>query len=115
LPARPPVHRPPWAKSRQQAERERKALLDRKRPSARQRGYDHEWQQLRAAFIEANPRCSVEGCGKPTHDVDHRIPIRKRPDLRLAWANLRAFCRSHHAAHTARTTAFARPRVYKTL
>jgi 5-methylcytosine-specific restriction protein A len=107
MPNRPPVHRPPWSKPRHIAERERKAQIDRHRPNASQRGYDGRWRALRATFIEAHPFCCVVDCHRATFDVDHIIEIRKRPDLRLVWSNLRPFCRSHHAQHTALSTSFA--------
>jgi 5-methylcytosine-specific restriction protein A len=73
VPPRPPIHRPPWLKPREQLERERKAILDRKRPNSGQRGYDRAWQGLRARFIVVHPFCCAPGCTKPTHDVDHVI------------------------------------------
>jgi 5-methylcytosine-specific restriction endonuclease McrA len=112
MPDRPPIHRPPGLKPRAQAERERKAIIDRKRPNATDRGYDHPWRALRARFIVAHPFCCKPGCGRPTHDVDHIIDIRKRPDLRLTWSNLQPFCRSHHARKTALSSSFAGPRAH---
>lgn len=33
--------------------------------------------------------------------VDHIIPIRQRPDLRLAWRNLQSLCDPCHRVKTA--------------
>lgn len=108
MPTRPPQHRPPWHKPRPEAERDRKRELDRHRPNSAQRGYDAAWRKLRAAFIKAHPVCQREGCIAASIDADHIKSIEERPDLRLTWSNLRAFCRSHHSERTARDQGFAR-------
>lgn len=110
MPTRAPTHKPPWWKPRSQLERKRKALLDRHRPSAKDRGYDKAWRALRARFLAAYPSCMEPGCRRAATDVDHRITIALRPDLRLEWSNLRSLCHPHHSSHTARTQGFARPR-----
>jgi hypothetical protein len=43
MPRRPPVFRPPHSPKPWASERERKAALDRTRPSRQQRGYDKAW------------------------------------------------------------------------
>lgn len=50
---------------------ERKARHDAKRPSARERGYDGEWDRARAAFLKVNPVCRSPGCGAAATVVDH--------------------------------------------
>jgi hypothetical protein len=54
-----------------------------KRPSARARGYDRQWQQLRRAVLASEPMCRVHGCGRRAEHVD---PSRTRhpPTLRLS-------------------------------
>lgn len=82
----------------------------RSRPSPRVTGrYDRTWERLPLAKLAANPFCEIR-----THcfdrpivfsiatQVDHIIPIRQRPDLRLAWSNLQSACESCHSAKTMR-------------
>jgi len=107
MPIKPPTFHPPgvnvWA-----SERERKAMQDRARPSSQARGYDADWRTLRNRFMAAHPQCSEPGCDAPAQEVDHILSVRERPDLRLSWFNLRALCKTHHSARTAREQGFAR-------
>lgn len=107
MPMRPPVHRPngSTARTRDEAERERKAKLDRQRPSAEARGYDAAWRAVRKQFLAAHPMCCM--CGQPATEVDHVLSVRERPDLRLRWSNLRALDRSCHSRRTATDQGFA--------
>nr|WP_223177254.1 HNH endonuclease [Sphingobium jiangsuense] len=75
-------------------DRERKARHDQHRPSARQRGYDGKWQQARAEFLKAYPRCTR--CGAPASVVNHRIP--HKGDRKLFWSrsNWEAVCTPCH-------------------
>lgn len=84
-----------------------RAKHDKGRPSSHDRGYDAAWRKLRAAFLEANPICCVEDCGLAATDADHILSVRIRPDLRLVWSNLRAYCHAHHSRRTAREQGFA--------
>src|SRR5687768_7409001 len=66
-----------------------------------------EWRTLRRLKLAANPMCEIRThCGELSimrqvaTEVDHIIPIRQRPDLRLVWANLQSSC---HACHSAKT------------
>lgn len=93
-----PYTPPPRNRAR---ERER----DRERGSARARGYDKTWEKLRAAKLADDPlceHCEKQGRTTPAQDVDHIIPIRERPDLRLARDNLQSLCRPCHNRKTAR-------------
>lgn len=106
--------------SPEQAERDRKRRLDQFRGSARQRGYDADWQALRdAVVIERGCRCIL--CGTvvvlrkreatptaPVAHVDHIESIADRPDLRLERSNLRVLCEPCHNARTARDQGFGR-------
>lgn len=75
-------------------DRERKARHDQHRPSARQRGYDGKWQQARAEFLKAHPRCTR--CGAPASVVNHRTP--HKGDRKLFWSrsNWEAVCTPCH-------------------
>lgn len=67
----------------EQAHRERNARHDRRRPPARERGYDHEWRKARIAFLADHPHCGMAGCTEPATTVDHIIP--HRGDRALFW------------------------------
>lgn len=71
-----------------------KKQADHARPSARQRGYDTEFQRAAAAFLKAHPTCP---CGKPAVLVRHKVSIRARPDLRMERSNWLPGCRSCNA------------------
>lgn len=77
-------------------DRERKALHDQQRPSARERGYDSKWDKERAAFLRANPRCVM--CAAPARVVDHKTP--HRGDRKLFWqrSNWQALCTPCHSS-----------------
>ena len=80
----------------EQAHRERNARHDRRRPPARERGYDHEWRKARIAFLADHPHCAMPGCTEPATTVDHIIP--HRGDRALFWnrANWQPLCAHHH-------------------
>ncbi|WP_347335991.1 HNH endonuclease [Rhodopseudomonas palustris] len=63
---------------------ERKAQADKRRPTARQRGYDSKWQHESKAFL-ARPenRFCACGCGRIADVVDHIKP--HRGDMKLFW------------------------------
>lgn len=76
------------------------------RPSASERGYDHDWTKFiarltsgRAAVCE---HCwHYRGVAVPTQLFDHVIPFRGLTDpLRLDEANVRPLCRSCHTRKT---------------
>lgn len=75
-----------------------------KRPSASERGYDHDWAKLREWRLTRNPVCEhCEAAGKVSYEgliVDHKIPVHVRPDLRLDIDNTQTLCRSCHARKT---------------
>lgn len=83
--------------------RERRRTSDRRRPSARARGYDAEWQRTRADYLAANPWCEDEtGCLEPATDVDHKDGQGPSGPRGHDWNNLRSLCHSHHSKRTAR-------------
>ena len=63
---------------------QRKAEVEARRPSARERGYDTKWERESKAFLAKpeNHRCAC-GCGQPAEMVDHRIA--HKGDQRLFW------------------------------
>lgn len=75
-------------------QRIRKARHDRRRPSARERGYDARWQAERAAFLAANPCC--RRCPAPATVVDHIMPHKGNQALFWNAANWQPLCASCH-------------------
>lgn len=78
------------------ADRARKARHDRRRPSARERGYTVEWEHARAEYLVANSHCQHEGCGAPATIVHHIKP--HKGHMRLFWnrANWMPVCQPCH-------------------
>ena len=78
------------------------------RPSARARGYDRAYEQLRKEFLsDPENRLCVE-CVKLGRlvlatEADHIISVRDRPDLRLEKENLQPLCKRHHSRKTVRS------------
>ncbi|WP_428665048.1 HNH endonuclease [Reyranella sp.] len=114
MPTMPPRHRPPGQLPRAEAERRRKALYDRQRPSARKRGYDARWERESKEFLAqpGNEFCAC-GCGRRADMVDHRVA--HKGDPRLFWdrANWQPMARQCNSAKAAREEgAFGnRPRI----
>lgn len=82
------------------------AVPDDARPSARDRGYDAEWERTRAQFLDRNPTCAI--CRRPSEVPDH-YPYSRRELVDLgvenpdAWVWLRPLCTTCHNRETART------------
>lgn len=81
---------------------------DRFRGSRHERGYDHQWEKVRLIVLREQPICADpygfhRSCGEvvPSKEVDHIIPIRTDPSLRLVLENLRGLCKSCHSRRTA--------------
>ena len=85
------------------------AARDAHRGTPAERGYDRTWRTLRKQKLLANPFCELRThCAhlsitqQVAREVDHILPIHERPDLRLAWTNLRSACKRCHSARTMR-------------
>lgn len=95
MPNAPQTHRPTgWVP---------RAERDRYRGSSRDRGYDRDWEKVRAEHIAEHPLCvwcENKGLTVAVEIVDHIIPITVRPDLRLEGSNLQSLCRSCHGIKT---------------
>lgn len=84
-----------------QADRERKARFDQKRPNATQRGYDREWEREAKAFL-SQPENELCRCGAKATVVMHIQSIRTRPDLRMVRSNWRPGCQRCNAIDAAK-------------
>ena len=90
-------------------EKLRNQQIDERRSAPSLRGYDVRWEHLRKHKLAVNPMCQMRThCAhlsitqQLANQVDHIIPIRQRPDLRLAWNNLQSACQRCHSAKTMR-------------
>lgn len=80
-----------------------------KKLGSRGGGYDKDWQKVRAYILARDGwLCQIrmtEDCRpnmpRAAVEVDHKIPMLRRPDLRLDPRNLRASCRACNLAKEA--------------
>lgn len=86
-----------------------RAKAEKKRGTARQRGYDRAWEQTRAAYLAAHPFCECDDCEalpKATRpaatDVDHIDGLGPKGPRGHDPTNLRALTHAHHSRRTAR-------------
>ncbi|TNB46528.1 HNH endonuclease [Martelella lutilitoris] len=76
----------------------RKARFDRKRPSARQRGYTRQWERESKAFLADYPVCVR--CGEPSELVDHIKAHKGNQQLFWDRTNWQPLC--HHCHNSAK-------------
>lgn len=72
---------------------------DIKRGSARERGYDADWDKLSRSHRRIEPLCRECGfLGRVTvcELVDHIVPVVDAPERRLDRSNLQSLCQHHH-------------------
>jgi 5-methylcytosine-specific restriction protein A len=78
----------------------------RARGTTDERGYDGDWERLRAQFLMAHPLCQCEQCDDgrkrvtAANVVNHIIDIRDDPGKRLEWSNLQSMAKRCHDRHT---------------
>ncbi|WP_020475241.1 HNH endonuclease [Zavarzinella formosa] len=73
------------------------------RPTRQKRGYDRDWEKLRAAVIDDEPLCRMcmnRGRHVAADLVDHIQPIEDGGE-RLSRENLQPLCRKCHGEKTA--------------
>ena len=83
----------------EEKKRARYARVDAKRGSSSSRGYDGQWQKVRAMKFRTNPLCEwCEAKGRVTaaEEIHHEIPIAEAPELRLDLDNLVSLCKRCH-------------------
>ena len=72
------------------------------RPSARQRGYDAQWERTREAYLTAFPICQHhEGCIEPATQAHHLDGKGPKGERGHDWSNLQGLCAQHHSQTTA--------------
>lgn len=92
-----------------QTSKERKALVDKKRPSASKRGYGREWQRIRKAHLFKNPLCIF--CLELNETVPATVVDHIDGDsFNNSPANHRSLCKRCHDQRTGRDQAFGRKR-----
>lgn len=75
---------------------------DKRRPNARQRGYDSHWQRTRAEYLRLHPVCEDQrGCIEPATDVHHLDGRGPKGPKGHDHSNLQALCHAHHSSLTA--------------
>jgi 5-methylcytosine-specific restriction protein A len=86
-------------------ETHRKALRrkhDKRRPTARQRGYNAQWERTRRDYLTTFPICQWhEGCLSPAVDVHHIDGQGPKGERGHDWSNLMGLCHPHHSKVTA--------------
>lgn len=80
-------------------DRERNARHDARRPNARARGYDAEWEREAKAYLALHKHCR---CGAPAVVVMHIRSIRTAPHLRMERSNWQPGCHRCNAIDAAR-------------
>ncbi len=84
-----------------------RAAHEGNRLSARQRGYDTQWDKFREGFLASNPLCQYclgRGTTEPATVVDHDLP--HDGDIELFWNNTyTALCKQCHDSTKARLEA----------
>lgn len=95
MPIRPPLHRPKGQRSIQQ----RRAEADKRRGSARERGYTSQWDGAALDFRREHPLClGCQAVGRITAAavVDHVEPHKGDPKKFWNRAMWQSACRWHH-------------------
>jgi 5-methylcytosine-specific restriction protein A len=78
---------------------ERRAEVDRRRPSARRRGYDRRWEAARARFLRDHPFCA---CGNRATEVHHTVDHHGDPAVFWREELWQPLCKRCHSGETMR-------------
>jgi 5-methylcytosine-specific restriction protein A len=85
-------------------ERSRARRHDEWRGTAASRGYDSDWVKVRTAALKRDhylcQHCMKDCLLTEAKDVDHIVPVRTAPELRLNINNTQSLCRSCHQIKT---------------
>jgi 5-methylcytosine-specific restriction endonuclease McrA len=55
------------------------------------------WRRLRLRVLAEEPVCAIPGCGRPSTEVDHIVPL-AAGGAPLDRANLQGLCQPHNAS-----------------
>ena len=81
--------------------RARNRRHDAMRGTASERGYDAEWRRESSTYLLQHPycaECARHGRATLANLVDHMIPIRRAPHLRLERSNWQSLCTPCHSS-----------------
>lgn len=95
----------PITRRNEQNRRESRRLHDLHRGSARERGYDSQWDAFSKRYRQENPLCMdclEEGRATPSEHVHHIRKLREHPELKYDESNLRGLCETCHNKRTAK-------------
>jgi len=84
---------------------EHQALARERRGSARERGYDWQWEKFRARYLREHPLCVdclAKHCMTPATEVHHEKKLKDFPELKYDKRYLHALCHQCHSKRTAR-------------
>ena len=59
-----------------------------------------EWRRFRAQMLRQRSQCEVDGCGRASRHLDHRVPLRAG-GAPFHPMNVQALCASCHSRKTA--------------
>jgi len=82
---------------------------NRQRWSDNDGAYNGAWRRLRILVKAEEPlcrECLKLGLVEATTEIDHILPVRTHPELRLVRSNLAGLCSRHHSEKTARENGF---------
>jgi 5-methylcytosine-specific restriction endonuclease McrA len=82
--------------------------MKRHRRHSRHVTNDRRWPALRLEVLRRDS-WTCRQCGGPGREVDHIKPVRDRPDLAFAVANLQTLCRACHTRKTRREVGLPEP------
>jgi len=91
IPRQPGKRRPPWY------------VVDTRRRTAAERGYDSRWQRASVQYRRRNPLCVpclLAGRVQPSQCVDHIVPRHSCPELFWEVENYCAMCFACHSRKT---------------
>ena len=71
------------------------------RATTRKGNNPRKWRKLRAQVLADEPLCHW-GCGRPSTQADHIIPVAVRPDLEYSRTNLVGSCATCNSSRGAR-------------
>jgi 5-methylcytosine-specific restriction protein A len=82
----------------------RRHVAMREHPALRRQQFyrSPEWREFRQQALELLPPvCAACGRTDVAIELDHIIPVRRRPDLALELGNIQGLCKSCHSRKTA--------------